>query len=281
MFTRALALVLCLIATPCCARVAEPSELSDTLHILAEALTTAMPGFKIIVDDTDLSILIKKSDGVELRVNPDNLHLSLRAAATDDERQSILDDYVRVFTAAGVTRSAVDPIDTAKILPVIRGGFVLDQVGPDFMPYRAFEEGLIVYWVVDSDTSTQSVSFEDVAALGLSQAEIESIASENIALKANDLEGIEAGEFVMLKLDGYYESSLLLVPELWQELDASMGRVVVAPIARDLVLLGDADVPGQTENLAAIAAEEWPKAAYPITTELLVWETDHWSILRN
>jgi uncharacterized protein YtpQ (UPF0354 family) len=278
---KASTLILSLTAMPCVAQIAKPAEQSDTLQILAAALTTAMPEFEIIVDEDDLSILIKRTGEEVVHVYPDNLHLSLSAASSDEERQTILNDFVRVAADVDARQSVADPIDTSKILPVIRDSFVLDQVGPNFIPYRAFEEGLVIYWVVDSNTAMKSVSNEDLAALDLSPTDIESIALKNMALKAADLERIEVGEFTMVTLDGYYESSLLLVPGLWQDFDATMGTVVVAPIARDFVLVADADIPGQTTLLADIATEQWAKSAYPITAKLFVWEADHWSILRN
>ncbi|HBG98008.1 MAG TPA: hypothetical protein DDY29_04535 [Rhodobacteraceae bacterium] len=90
------------------------------------------------------------------------------------------------------------------------------------------------------------LSLERIETAGPSMAEIEQAAINNMAarlsqvvLRGDDL----ASDISMLVLDGSYESSLLLVPALWDDVEAVAGPVAVAIPARDLIVFAPLSQP--------------------------------------
>jgi uncharacterized protein YtpQ (UPF0354 family) len=126
------------------------------------------------------------------------------------------------------------------------------------------------------------LSLERIETAGPSMAEIEQAAINNMAarlsqvvLRGDDL----ASDISMLVLDGSYESSLLLVPALWDDVEAVAGPVAVAIPARDLIVFAPLSQPKRIAALREIAAECAGTAAYPISDALLVRKGDAWTTL--
>jgi uncharacterized protein YtpQ (UPF0354 family) len=277
---RIMALILGL-ATSAAADVPRPGDSLQTLGILADALQEAAPDLVLKVDEADVSLQIDLPNGASLRANPDNLHIKLQDAGTAAERGDILASHVAGVLATVSDQSASEavPMDMRRVLPVLRTNDILTE-NPDFkLPHRTFPGGLIVYWVVDSPTQIASLTSDDIATTGLSTAAVGAQALQNLADRAADLEQRDLGGVTALVLDGNYEASFLLLPALWSEIDTRIGTVVVAPIARDLVIYGDGDDAEIVTAMRQIAREEFAISAYPISTDLFRWDADHWTVL--
>lgn len=80
----------------------------------------------------------------------------------------------------------------------------------------------------------------------------------------------------MLILDGTFEASMLLLPDLWDQIEQQVGPVVVMPLARDLVLFAPKEDPELISALIGIAAEHFGQAAYALSDRPIVRTAQGW-----
>ena len=211
-----------------------------------------------------LQIVIEMADGGEQRLNLDNVWADLQEVPFA-ERERVLADYEAGY--AEMFSGAFDPAaaSAASLMPIVRHrayleegyGHLTDEAG-----YPAFREiagaaGEIVEILAYDSPMTISVAPRDVLAENGIEGEAGfALAAENLARFAADLEWVDDGWARMAVLDGNYESSLLVLPELWDELEADMGGPLVAAApARDLLVVVRADDPAAIETLRLLAAD--------------------------
>jgi uncharacterized protein YtpQ (UPF0354 family) len=268
-------------ATAVLADVPRPETTLDTLMLMDAAIRQADPELNIVVDEGAVNLKVVLPDGTEAAINPDNLHINLQAASDDAARSAVLGDFVAntldAVSGMSETSSADMPLD--RVMPVLRAYDFLQEPEASTLPTTEFPGGLTVYWVIDQLTSTQSVSDEQLAASGLTQAELGARALENLRKRAEDIQLVDMGGSTGIVLDGYYESSLLLLPEFWQDIDTRLGTVVAAPLARDVVIYLDGDDAAAVANVRDIVRTQFGQVAYPVSSDLFRWDGDHWTVL--
>jgi uncharacterized protein YtpQ (UPF0354 family) len=269
------------LATVTRADVPRPDNPRQTLALLDAAIRQADPQLDVVRDNATLALLITLPDGAVATVSPDNLHINLQAADGEAARAGVLADFVAgiLGSVADMSAAATTDLPLAQIMPVLRAYDFLQDPDAATLPRQDFPGGLTVYWVVDLPTSTKSVSDEALAASGLTAMELAERALENLRRYATDVQHVDMGGAAGLVLDGYYESSLLLLPEIWQDIDRRLGTVVVAPIARDIVVYFDGEDPVALADMRGFAQAQFARVAYPISADLYRWEGDHWTLL--
>jgi uncharacterized protein YtpQ (UPF0354 family) len=278
---KAMVIFLLITVLPANADVPRPADARETLLLLAEALHRSAPELDLQINDADLSITMLNGEKEDEVFFPDNLHRSLLAADTDADRQATLDSFVKGLIAVRHQASEDTAMNLSSIFPLVRDVSVFDNIGKDSIPMREIFGNLVVYWVEDSETSTRSITFDRLKQAGISETDMAKIALDNLRARAGTLQFASVGPFKMLILDGYYESSLILLPEIWEKLDTTLGRVTVAVMARDVVIIADADVPGQLGILQGYVDQEFPTLPYSITDVLLVHQKDGWTVLKD
>jgi uncharacterized protein YtpQ (UPF0354 family) len=263
------------------AEVPRPQTRLDTLHLMQDALTAADPNLNISLNAEELLLTIPLANGSPLQLSPDNLHISLQSAPSAKDREATINAYVtgymEVIAQAGDTGAGAPAFDMVR--PVLRGREYAELVAEGSVPFMAFPGDLIVYWVIDSPNSTESFSAEHLAVSGLTQDALAELALENLRIYGAALEHMDMDGAWMLRLDGYYESSMMLVPEVWQAIDAKLGTLVAAPIARDLVIYTDADDPVMLTNLRATAREAFAELPYAISPDVFRWNGTGWDVM--
>lgn len=222
---RVLAMLVCCIllgSGPSRADVARPADLNATLVLLYEAMHAADPSLNLRIDRDEQVIELRRSRLPINHLYPDNLDRKLRAAADGAERQVILDGHVAVMLEsladdAATGKGPVQPFELTQVFPVLRSA--------DFIPQESFAEtpaeqlpgDLQLSWVIDQRSIIQTLNTDAMEWAGLNRETLRERALANLRAKAVDMEHERDDPLHWLWLDGLYESSLLLLPELWQQ----------------------------------------------------------------
>jgi hypothetical protein len=275
------ALILCLLPTLALADTPKPSDSMQALILYYDAIHAAAPDLKIEIDEADISLKLTTPDGKDIRMYPDNLYLSLLQTTSEAERAAVMQTFVDTALKAYSADPATPELDLTAIYPVIRPALILPADVREKVVVQDFPGGLVEYWVQDSPGSTLSVNVDALKAAKLDVTSLQKLAIANLTQKAQAVQMQSAGPMSMLLLDGYYESSLLLLPEIWQGLDARMGSVVVAIPTREVVLLVDGTDTEAVAALRAVIQQPFQTQPYAISPDLFLWQTDHWTVLPN
>jgi uncharacterized protein YtpQ (UPF0354 family) len=277
---RTLCLALAL-ATSAAAETPRPQDRLETLFLLDSAIRSAAPDLVVTMDGADISLKIALSDGTDYLIYPDNLHLGLQKAETAAEREALLEGHVVALLDAVNAASAPSEagLDLDRVMPLLRPADVFQTVSADTLPHETFPGDLVVYWVIDSDTQTTSVGTDLLRDSGLSQTVLAEKALQNLQSRAADLTPQPVGGATAMVLDRYYESSLLLLPDVWTAIDAQIGTVVVAVPTRDLVMYVDGDDPDSLTDLRNFACLQFESSPYQVSRALFRWDGDHWTLL--
>lgn len=262
--------LLALLAAPAFADTPRPDTIDDTLRLLRDAIAAA-PGISDArIDHADRSVRYTDSDGEEGRAFPDNLHILLQQAETEDERAAILSRHAAL--------APLPDLDMATILPVLRpadfGAGVED--GPDLIT-RAFHPEITVFYVQDLPTRIAYPERETLMGVVDSTDALHDLALENLRRLSADKLTIEGGPYLYLvTLDGSYESSLLLDDQLWTSLGGQIGRITAMVPARDILLIADADVPRAVTEMQALVARNIDGLSHRISDRVLEWTGTGW-----
>ncbi len=135
----------------------------------------------------------------------------------------------------------------------------------------------------DLPTAIKMLDSRDLARLGVSDIEALAIGKQNMrsGLKQT-LEQAQAARVpgVNLITGDPYESSLLAFPDLWAPLaKASLGDLLVAVPAADVVLFSDTDKPDAVPALRDAVQTVMGKAERPLASTIFRWTAAGWVVL--
>ncbi|VDC29279.1 hypothetical protein [Pseudogemmobacter humi] len=265
------------------AEVPQPADRHETLGLMQQALRESVPELPVTRNDQDVSLTLTLPDGAIINIYPDNLDLALRAAPDATRRQEILDSHigsvlvsVRSAIASPEGEAAPDP---GALLPVIRSADLLEAAGSEMLPHDAFPGGLITYWVADGPQITASLTRTQMEEMGLEKAAVARIALENLEKRLPEVQEMQEGAVRVLWLNGYYESSLMLLTGFWQQKAAGTDTLIAAVPSRNMLLwLADPD-PGETARFRSIVELLFASEPYPVSAGLFRWTGTGWEVL--
>jgi uncharacterized protein YtpQ (UPF0354 family) len=202
------------------------------------------------------------------------------------EREAALADYEA--NLAGMIEDAdrlEEPV-LESLMPVVRlasmtsGYFGADEVaeGAELVS-RPLTGDLAILLAVNSPTSIAFPTTQTLVELGLSEDAAFDQALANFARFAEILDWVEEGGLRMAVLDSNYESSLILLDDVWTDLEADMGgQIAVAIPARGLLVAARADRSDDVATLRAIAADAL-LSPYGLSSEVFVRRNGGWEVL--
>jgi uncharacterized protein YtpQ (UPF0354 family) len=177
-----------------------------------------------------------------------------------------------------VTRSTVTHPDLDLVLPLVRPQFDADDGEPPIADVLV--ASLVVVYAFDRDDRFHLLARADLDRLGVDQAHVATAARDNLLDRLDDLEILERPDGCgMVRLDGNLDASVLLVPELWADIEKILGKVVLVAVpARDVVLFCGAG--GTSEKRALEAARDRALAVgnRRITADLLRFSAGSWLV---
>jgi uncharacterized protein YtpQ (UPF0354 family) len=257
-------------------QIARPETVQDTLVLMQGSFAADPRILSAEIDRADAALKLTTPENQLLTAYPDNLHRNLQAAADDAVRQQVLDSFTATSLDAGLQAvQGADRIDLEKILPVLRVTEFARLEGNAPLS-RSYVGDMSIFVVEDLPGGVSFLTDDALVELDLTETDLFRRALENM-YEQNWQPRLEGGDgvFVML-LDGNYEATLLLIPEVWQQLDEIMEEVVVAVAARDLVMIADTGVPGAVDRLRGALPTPEENISYAISNRLLVWREARW-----
>lgn len=264
------------IAAPAYAEIGRPTSIDDTLRILADAFAQTGAFETVEIDADDQSISLKTSDDRSLLSYPDNVHREFLNAATDSERQEVLDRHIAATVETlGFSETGED--DRPNILPVVRRERVEDDVPGKELLSTPLVGNLRTYYVIDRPNTLTYLSVEALADIGLDKSDVPTLAIENFQARGYQPEFRGEGLW-MLVLDGNFEATFLLDTELWQDIDAQLDTVLMAALARDVILFTDASVEGAENRLRQVIDENFDQMSYQLSPDIYVWSEGEWKL---
>ena len=206
------ALFLCISLFPARADIPAPDRVEDTLALLA-AEFSAQGVASVRIDAKEQAVIWTNEQGEQSKAFPDNLHRDLRLRETDAERRDLLEMFVRMSLNPDIGDFSLEMAYlvvrhedyTAQLKAMAAGD-------PAKMPlYVPFMEDLHLVWVLDAPEVTRVLTQGDLDDNGLELPQLAEAAGQNMNVKMADLALGGEGPLYFLQLDGYYESSAVLL----------------------------------------------------------------------
>jgi hypothetical protein len=235
-------------------------------------------------------VIVTSKAGAQVDVYLDSLvnRLSVR----DARRSVVLADFeAKMHTALATATLASRPTPLLdNVMPIVRHRDFLKLVlkdagkgegaGADDAPVHHDLAGdVAVVLAYDTPKSLAVMTKKSLGLGGKSDEEAFALALGNLARRAAGLTWREDGKLRVAELDGTYESSLLLVDRVWDDLEKALGgAVAVAVPARDELYAGRADDP---EVIAALRKriEDDELDPYQVSGDVFVRKGGMWEIL--
>ena len=267
--------------------LAQPAaaEVMDTLTRMQAAAAARGDVTGAVIDATDLSVKITMADGTTVTMSPDNLDRVLEALATEAEKDAEVAAFVgQLETLQLDDEPKVSDRTLADVrLVVAPWDLYSGTETADIVLWRGdIAPGLAEYLVLDSAGSVSYLSSEDVIASGQTGEDLRAAAAEAMGamLPRMQIETLSDAPWIgALMLDGFYECSLMALPQVWEDLAARHGPVAAACPARGhLYVFGrdDADAVGL---MRGFMAENAARLAYPGSTALYGWTGTGWRVM--
>lgn len=262
------------------AEIPRPASEQDTLHALAEALESLDDILRVDIDAADRSVTYyTQKDGQEVKAGQsfiDNIHPLMRSAQTDTERQVTMDGFVQSIAA---NLQGQPDLDKTQILPVIRNKDFSNGLSGTAPVSRPFLADMRVFYVQDLPTQINYINDDHLLDLGLSLDALHGLALENAAQRRWQPRFEGDGIYVPV-LDGNFEASLLLLPDLWADIDADLGTIGAIVAARDVIIFGDIEQPGLLDAMKNIVARNEGQLSYAISVTPIQWTGTDWAEIK-
>ena len=271
-------LALVLAAGTAAADVPRPRSLDALLVVVQNAVLATGAATEVRIDPQSDTLLLTWK-GTRLVADPHNLFMEMQRALTDAERQDLLDTYLASFDDLLALESGV--LEPERLMPIIRpGSFAAHRPKDRAVVAEPWFAGLSIYLVEDGASSTAYVTPARLAGAGLDAAQAHQIALRNLAARKPGLEPLGPKRWGLV-LDGTYESSLLLVSELWRRMAETHGPLIMVVPTREQVVLDASGDPSAIDDLAAFARETAQANPYPVSPFVFAWRAGRWEVLRG
>ena len=273
---------LCAIAialtTPLAARdLARPDSYSDTLSLMREALAANPAVSDLTIDLADNSLHLSL-DGLEHVIYPDNLHNDLRNADGAADRGLILNEFVAaILEPVNLDEVTLSPDEFANLRPVLRNVGLWDGIETSSpMVEQDFAGDLAVFWVINSPLNLTYVSASMLTESKISQEEVQQRALENLATLAAQAKWVDiTPKAAFLQFDGLYESSFVLVPEVWRSFRGWRSLVMAVP-DREFFILADGSDPETVDMLRGLARDIAEKNGIRLSAGIYRFDGSGW-----
>ncbi|WP_353314414.1 hypothetical protein [Shimia sp. NS0008-38b] len=257
--------------------VAEAAPI-QTLEDTAYAVSTRLERFGTVEIDTEnWAVTLTTETGEHQVFFPHNLAAQLQQESSLAEQEALIDRYIMVGLGASQSATSDTVLDKGGLRLLVRTRDFLEVLGAE-APTLPLPGELAVFLAEDSPEHVAIVTADKLRASGLTQTEAFGIALRNTDVAVGVPE-ITGQRIYMLSLpDDTYVASLLVVPRVWVPFEEAFGEVVVAVLARDLVLVVDGRDASAVADLRKLASDIEGELAYPLTKQLFVRKNGVWKL---
>ncbi|MGB0967390.1 MAG: DUF1444 family protein [Halocynthiibacter sp.] len=239
-----------------------------------------------ILDFQDNSLALTMKSGGSSTLYPDNLHMVLLRSETNEIRQQALSDFITNLLASHLHDDPDEDadLDMDHVLPVLRHkNFLAFADGADGpaklvnLPGRSIGD-MVVLYVEDSPESVAYVTEDTLENADISPDTLHDTAMKNLLAYSENLT-VEGESVYQLKLDGFYEGSMMLDSAIWQNIDDQIGGITLIYPSRDTVAFVSANWPEGEQILRDYVAENAGQNPYEVSSLIYQWAGDHWRVM--
>lgn len=259
------------------------ADIMDTLQRMQKIAVT-LPGVSAAQIDTGARVLVVTVEGgATYTVSPDNLDLTLETLGDEaDKVQAVVEFMSKISEAPDLPQSLDSSLQS--ILPVVTSTELARAPGASDLGiwHSELAPGLSEFLVFDAADSVNYVTQSQIDDSTLGLDEIRDKARQNLRGRAASklLEEYSASPWVAgLLLDGFYECSLMLLPEIWSDLTKKVGEVAVSCPARGELLIVKSEDGLARATVGAYALDAVKTHPYPASEFLYVWQEAGWRLL--
>lgn len=155
-----------------------------------------------------------------------------------------------------------------------------DEPGPASIPVSMPLAGdLVVSYAFDMPDMFAIVTEREREQLGLSLEELHACAVENLLRRLPKMKVTQHGSVIVPEVGENLEACLLLVDGFWRNMQSQLpGRLIVAPVHRDVLLFGcDAWPEGTDEMKQARADIQTKDPTHSLSEMFFTWDDGVWS----
>lgn len=249
-------------------------------RLYAEAVVIRLPGARVkIVEERELSVSLPGNHSLTAYL--DNVWSECQRMPAD--RAEICDGYLKALVSArkGIEETAGPPA-TNSIVPVIKDDHFMADMrkrvdGTNALVAERLVADLWIAYAVDHDNQIHFLTEGNRQKLGISLAELRSLAVGNLRHVIKEVSSRGEGPLYMLSAGGTYEASLLLSDRLWGGMtNVVQGDFVAAVPSRDVLLFTGTGSADAIRSMRAATEAIHKDGSYLISKTLLVRRQGRW-----
>lgn len=254
------------------ALAAELDELAFT-HLFADAMSELAPGENAVVSET---LCIHCGPEGDRKVYLHNLWGALPAEA--DERVAAVTHHVMAMLE---TEEEAVP-DIERIVPLVKDDQYMAQVqemmgAENELVTEPLAADLHIVYAIDRPNSVATLKASQLPVIGIGREDLREVAVANLGLILEKVELQPGDTASMVLCGGNYEASMLLVDDLWRQMQGQVqGELVACAPSRDLLLFTGTETEGGLDALRGIADEVHEGGSYLVSKTILVRRNDRW-----
>lgn len=261
------------------------ADITTTLELMQKEVLAQSGVEGAFIDGERSALKVVMDDGTELTFSPDNLDRTLSGLDTEEERRVEVTRFVAsLFGMPSPEEPKLSDATLAQVLPVVSVEGMFGDIiasNPDASPLveEPLVLGLSIYYVLDYQETLSYLTRADLTQSGYPADLISKIARENLSKKSRDLAVAPVSDnpwIGMVTLDGTYEGSLMVIPEVWRDLEVEHGSLGLVYPGRGLVFVFNAESEDAREIVSVYLKGEMPNMPYPITEQMYEWAGDRW-----
>jgi uncharacterized protein YtpQ (UPF0354 family) len=245
----------------------------EFILLYSKLLQERLPGYTIQFTAESL-LYIVSPEGKEQACNLDNLWL--RYSKSLEDRRDLLEGFVKIVATA----YEYGHLKRENIVAIVTNSsyLSLQNANRKLMTEHLCGDLWIVY-ALDEPDRIKTLGPGDVITAAVSEAELRTLAVENLRRILPQIECHGAGPWYLLTAGTGYAASLLLFDDIWESLKDSVDGDIVATVPSRDVLMYTGSKSAEGISFIRKRSEEIAKnGPYAISDSLIVREGGKWAI---
>ena len=195
----------------------------------------------------------KTKQGRPFTAGLDNLFADASSPRPDDRERTLQRYLAASIETARAADGELSAPSRSDVIPTIKSTAWLAGVPMKDLATAPLVADLVVVYSFDRAQSMTYASRVELEALGLSASELPNVALANLRARLPpQLATRGDGKSFLFVAGGNYEASLLLLDEVWAQLEPNMpGDLIACVLARDVCLVTSTELPGGIASLEA------------------------------
>ncbi len=257
-----------------------PRDLDDTLDLMTDYLLVH-PDVESVVRQEDKSLLVIMPDQESVVLYPDNLTAYLQTAPSDEARQNVFDNHMETMINSLVRNdtASANGFTLDQLMPVIRDSAYVSGLDTGFtFISEEFGGELSIFLVIDYPDRVEFLHSELLESAGFDVEQAFAAAEQNLQKRFAGIT-IESSSEIPISwflLDGYFESSFILLDEFWVQMAADYEELIMIVPNRDYLVYGDASNDLVRPFLARLADDVDAQFNGALSAELFRWTESGW-----